>query len=232
MDAIRQVLDLAKQGYIKYSKLGNKPFQPISIIMIGSVEDAIHSTDLMEAALGPRQGGEKPNPYRLTTYPKGTRFSALSYSIGTAYVSAKSQNPEACYRLISALARHPELFASMPARRSLINADATAAVQGADLTALYNQIDALLKEPNTISLPSGFAGGGPARMVVEYWLYDAFDNYVLRDGDLEASIRDAETYAKGYLECIAKAAPSEPGQPDQPDAAKRCAETVDPHLKG
>jgi hypothetical protein len=120
----------------------------------------------------------------------------------------------------------------MPVRRSLINADVTAAVQGADLTALYNQIDALLKDPNTISLPSGFAGSSAARMVVEYWLYDAFDNYVLRDGDLESSLKDAETYAKGFQECMAKAAPSEPGQPDQPDAAKRCAETVDPHLKG
>lgn len=57
------------------------------------------------------------NPYRMTTYPTGT-YSAVSYEIGTGYISATSQNPDACYRLFGFLAQRPELFGGMPALRS------------------------------------------------------------------------------------------------------------------
>src|SRR5207244_8127727 len=107
---------------------------------------------------------------KFTTYPTGSKFSAASYNVGTAYISATSQNPEACYRLISAIARTPDLFSSMPARRSLLGGSTAA-----DLTLLYNSIDAILKDPKTISFPSGFAGGGAGRQVLEYWLYEALD---------------------------------------------------------
>jgi ABC-type glycerol-3-phosphate transport system substrate-binding protein len=233
--AIRQVLDLAKQGYVKYDKLANPPFSPIAIFGVGQARlDPIYTQELNGFVF--REGntgngsGDQPGSakYKFTTYPTGTKFSAASYNVGTTYISATSQNPEACYRLISMIARTPELFSSMPARRSLIGGSTAA-----DLSALYNSIDAILKDPDTISFPSGFAGGGAGRQVLEYWLYDAFDKYVLKDGDLEAALRDAETFAKGFQECLAKTPPPDPAAQSSPDFFRdqQCASKIDPRLK-
>jgi hypothetical protein len=89
-----------------------------------------------------------------------------------------------------------------------------------------------LKDPNTISLPSGFAGRGAARLVQQYWLFTAFDTYVMKDGDLEAALKEAETLSKSFQECMATTpAPTEPNQPENIDVFRQCAEKVDPNLK-
>ena len=154
MTAIKQVLDLVKQGYMQYT-----PFGPVNS------EDN---------APGPSRGTKvyadilNMNNFQLAgsstfkpvTYPRGSQFAAVSYSVGSAYISAKAPNPEACYRWISTVSHHPELFDAMPARRSLIGSPVLAASQGPELVAFYNQIDGLLKDPNTI--PLDFAVGRKA----------------------------------------------------------------------
>ncbi len=234
VDAIRQVLDLAKQGYIKYDALGNINFGGNR-----AAEDAAIYTQTLNSFTfrGPRpnNASNAATSYKPVTYPKGTTYNAISYTIGTAYISAKSQNPEACYRFISALSKHPDLFSAMPAHRSLINDPSV--VQGTDLATLYSQIDTILKDPTTIQLPSLFGGGGGGSatgFLLPHWLYAAFDTYVLNDGDLDAALKEAEGYARGFLECAAGIAPFDPSTQNQRDynlQFANCATKVDPRLK-
>ncbi|MBZ0287328.1 MAG: extracellular solute-binding protein, partial [Anaerolineae bacterium] len=200
--AIQQVLDLAKNGYISYQELARTSF----MISIDGEQDpeAIYTESLNGFSIrrgGRRlaQNGEEQDPstaYAITTYPSGSQYNAVSYDIGTAYISATTQNADACYRWLNTLAQQPELFSAMPARRSFINDPAFVASQGADTIAVYNQFDQLMTNPNTINFQSPFAGdSNPGNFLVEFWLTRAFDNYVLKDADLNAELTEAQTYS-------------------------------------
>jgi ABC-type glycerol-3-phosphate transport system substrate-binding protein len=231
VEAIRQVLDLAKAGYIDYQELARANF---IFLADGERDDAIYSEGLNGFNLRLTTGeGADENPYRMTTYPRGSQHSAISYNVGTTYISTSAQNPEACYRWISEIARHPELFSGMPARRSLINDPNLAATQGADVIAAYNQIDAILQDPTTVVLPSAFGGDSPANFILQFWLNRAFDNYVLNDADLDAELANAETFSQGYLECVVAIPPLDEatqGQFDYFQQFTECATRVDPSM--
>jgi hypothetical protein len=233
VDAIRQVLDLAKNGYLKYQPLGN--IMGGGFGGRGQMTAPVYTDTLSLFSFRPN-ANDTPSPYKPTTYPKGSKFNALSYNIGTVYISGKSKNPEACYRWISTIAKHSELFAQMPARRSLLNDPALTSTQGADLVALYNDVATMLQDPNTISIPSQFAGGAsPIGFLLQHWLYEAFDKYVLNGGDLEAALKDAETTSKGFQECAVNLPPLDVSSMDKArDYIKQfgdCAVKVDPKLK-
>jgi ABC-type glycerol-3-phosphate transport system substrate-binding protein len=232
VDAIRQVLDLAKQGYIKYDALSNFAFDNRVDRTADVYTDNLNSFNARQRTADP----SKADPYKPTSYPKG-KFTGVSYNIGTMYVSAKSQNPEACYRWISELSKHPDLFSAMPARRSLISDPAVVASQGKDVTALYNQIDELMKDANVVAFPSvgGAGGAGITGFLMQHWLYQAFDSYVLKDGDLDTALKEAEGYAKGFQGCVANIPPFDPSTQNQRNYNQQfadCASKVDPNLKG
>jgi len=231
--AIQQVLDLAKDGYLNYSQLASEGI--ITTFAGGNVTEAI---PIYTQALNGFGFGE-PVPesesgadsYRLTTYPTGNQFTGATYGLGTAYVSATSQNAEACYRWLSLLSRHPELFSGMPARRSFLDDPTVTATQSPDETAFYKQYDALLSNPNTISFPSLLSDASPEGFLIQRWLDKAFDNYVLRDGDLAADLATAETYVKAFVECTANIPPYDPATSGQLAYLQQylaCASQVDP----
>jgi len=245
VDAVRQVLDLARNGYIKYHELANFGGG-------GGFSDQIPiTTDTLSAMswrfrtmIDPEiSGGDTSyvDPYRLTTYPVGSRYTPVSYDIGTAYISASAESPEACYRWISALAQHTEIFNSMPARRSLIGAANVVMSQGQDLVDFYQQLDRLMQQPNTVIFPSQYFGGGdntPNSFIVQYWLNRAFDHYVLDDADLETELAEAESNGKTYLECAANIPPFDPAQyatqEEQMNYYRQfgdCAIAIDPSLE-
>ncbi len=233
VDAIRQVLDLAKNGYLKYEALGS--LTGARFFGNNQMTAPLYTDTLSLFSFRPN-ANDTPSAYKPTTYPKGSKFAALSYNIGTVYISGKSKNPEACYRWISTVAKHSELFSQMPARRSLLNDPALASAQGADLVALYNDVANLLQDPNTISIPSQFAGGAsPIGFLLQHWLYEAFDKYVLNGGDLEAALKDAETISKGFQECAVNLPPLDASDMqkarDYIKAFGDCAVKVDPKLK-
>jgi ABC-type glycerol-3-phosphate transport system substrate-binding protein len=229
VEAIRQVLDLVKAGYIDYQELARTSFM---ILAQGESQDAIYSVPLNGFEVQVRIG-EQENPYRMTTFPRGSHYSAISYSVGTAYISASSENPEACYRWLSEIARRRELFSGMPARRSLINDPDLAATQGADAVSAYAQIDAILADPNTITLPTPFAGASPANFLLQFWLNRVFDNYVLHDADLETELASAEVYVRGFLECTASIPPFDASTQNRIDNFQQyqtCATQADPTM--
>lgn len=234
IDALRQVLDLAKAGYIDYQEQARGNF----IINISGEQEQppiyTQSFNGFNVELIAGGDGEDPNAgYALTTYPNGSQYNAVSYDVGTAYISATSQNADACYRFISVVAQHPELFSAMPARRSLINDPAYAASTDADTISIYNRFDQLMSDPNTINFQSPFGGGtNPTNFIVEFWLYRAFDNYVLNDADLETELATAQTNAVAYQECVAAIPPRDPAQ-NQFEYFQQfltCASQIDPSL--
>lgn len=180
-------------------------------------------------------------PYRLTTYATGSQYTPISFDIGTAYISSNAENPEACYRWITTLAQHPDVFGAMPARRSLIYATNITMSQGQDLVEVYRRIDSLMQQPNALIFPSQFSGGGdntPNSFIVQYWLNRAFDRYVLDDADLETELADAEANALAYLECAAALPAFDPAlyetQAEQIEFYQQygeCATAIDPSLE-
>ncbi len=232
--AIQQVLDLAKDGYISYSELARSNF---SMMIGGETIDPIYTESLNGFSVRMTRGGpgeNEQNPYRMTTYPTGSQYNAISYDLGTAYISATTQNADACYRWISTLASHPELFSAMPARRSFINDPAFAASQGADSVAIYNAFDTLMSAPNTINFQSPFGGDtNPGNFLVEYWLNRAFDHYVLEDADLNTELTEAQTFITAYLQCEAGILPFDATTQDRMAYMQQfidCAGLVDPTI--
>jgi ABC-type glycerol-3-phosphate transport system substrate-binding protein len=231
VDAIRQVLDLAKQGYLKYDAVGNL----MGGAMFGAGLTAPIYTDTLGLfSLRRMMNTSQTDPYKPTVYPKGSQYAAASFNISTAYISAKSRNPEACYRWISTLATHTELLSALPARRSLLSA--LAQTQGPDVVTLFNETDKLLQDPNTVVFASQFASGtSPTGYLIQHWLYQAFDQYVLQDKDLESALKDAEGIAKGFQACTVNLPPLDTSDTEKArDYIKQfgdCAVKVDPSLK-
>lgn len=238
MDALRQVLDLAKGGYIKYTRLGDF-----------SGGGAVGQQALYNETLSPlswrlqqiNSSSEYQDPYRITAFPRGTQYTGVAYEIGTGFISATSANPEPCYRWLSYLAEHPELFTALPVRRSAIDSFAASVSQGDALLSLYDEIDTLLQDPNTIPIATQSGGGlSLGSWILPVWLNRAMDAYVLDGGDLEAELSDAQIYADLYAECIGSipnmsaaevAALPEAEMRDYYEQYTDCAIRVDPRLE-
>ena len=227
--AIRQVLDLARQGYLTYSALAGRD----SSDSIGGVP--IQSGILNAFSyrnFGP-DGAINKDPYKVVSFPRGSKFNVVSYTIGAAYISAKAPHPEACYRWFQTLAKHIDLFSAMPARSSQIVNSVLTPIQSPDVVAYYKDVDALLKDPKTVVLPGGFSYSSMSGYVVQYLLDRAFDRYVLKDANLDSELADAQTYAIAYQGCLATI-PSV-NSPDDQDAYNKqvvsCAVKIDPSLK-
>src|SRR5206468_3732511 len=94
-EAIRQVLDLARQGYIKYRPLS--PF--FDSEGIGNNQGAaIYSTLLTGDRFWGPAGPEERGTFKSVLFPRGSRFAVVAYDVGGGYISANAQNPEAWYR--------------------------------------------------------------------------------------------------------------------------------------
>ncbi len=230
--AIRQVLDLTKNSLIKYSALGN---------LSGGLDaspgptTAIYPINLNDFALKKAPGSAPDKPI---LFPMGHQVNGLAYNLGTTYISAQSANPDACYRFIKAIANHPELTSAMPVRHSILSNATFKATVNPEVLALYNQADALLNNAQTIPFPLANRGSiAVSSMLVQHWLFEAFDAYALNSGDLNAALRDAESYAKGFLECAATLPAlntDEAGKNQLGESVKAyvdCAEHADSRLK-
>lgn len=236
--AIQQVLDLAKNGYINYSALGGMGGIVLISVRDGSSGGPAITTQDLSLPRPPAPNGTTPvpTPNKPIAYPTGTHYNALSYAITTGYISAKAQNPDACYRWLSLVAQHPELFSAMPVRHSQLNNPNLTATQGADMVNIYKQIEAFLSDSKTIQFPSLFQGGAaPTGRILEHWLYTAFDNYVLHNADLAAELKNAQDLAQSFQQCIANIPPYDPSSTQTAQQYQQqyldCAVKVDPSLK-
>ncbi len=237
--AIRQVLDLAKSGLVDYRSLGRDFGMTIAANQPGS---PLYSDQLNGVNFGRLFGaGKDPiNPvetgkFAAVTFPRGAGVQALSYSTGTLYISAKAQNPDACYGWISTLAAHPDLLSLMPARQSQLADPNLPSLYGDSLAAVYREVSKVIDDPATLKVPSLFDGGSNiSGFVVEYWLFQAWDSYVLKDADLDAALSDAQTHAGAYTTCTAGLPAYDPASQKYPDYLRGligCAAKADGRIK-
>lgn len=228
VDAIRQVLDLAKADLISYSQLATNGFAmavSLNAPLDGIVSEPINGIVLLS-------NENTANPYRLINYPSGG-YNAVSYEIGAGYISATAQNPNACYRLLQFLGQHPELFNAMPASRLQFNNPALVAANGANAVDFYTNFAALMQDPNTVIIPSSFSGGGDVSgtNIIRRWLNHAFDQYVLDGVDLMMALTEAQTKADAFQVCTASAPPFDANNPDAyTQAIGQCASAIDPDI--
>ncbi|MBN1287401.1 MAG: extracellular solute-binding protein [Anaerolineae bacterium] len=230
VEAIRQVLDLAVDGYITYSSTSDSMGG-----MAEMGEDIAITTGTFNQFRRPGRPGEDSSSLAMTTYPQGSVFNVIAYEITTGYISAITQNPDATYRFLSLVSLNPQLFSGMPARGSLVGSAAVLAAQGEDVVEIYQQLDALMDAPNTIVFPTFTMGRGASvtNFIQEYWLKRAFDHYVLEGADLDYELSEAEMYTNAYLECTQGIVLDETGEsPEQMRAMFQqiaaCATGVDP----
>jgi ABC-type glycerol-3-phosphate transport system substrate-binding protein len=225
VEAIRQVLDLAKEKLIAYE--GLFPFATTGF----NNEAAIYADHLMLATTDFRnnnQIGEKE--FGIVPFPSGVK-RPVSFMVTAAYISAESQHPEACYRLISAMANQPSLLNAMPARRSLLQDPALSAVGGADAMAVFQRFADELAKPDSYVVSGGFSGDRPiSSFAVESILFRAFDRYVLEGADLVAELTLAEQYANEYLACTADLPAPDFSSTEWYVPYQACAKQVDPSL--
>ncbi len=229
VDAIRQVLDLVKAGYISYG--GMTDFGTPENPTVPAI-----TTNTFNQFRGPGPMGQADEQTLITTtFPQGSQYNVIAYEITTGYISATAQNPDAAYRFLSEVARNPQLFSGMPARQSLTSDPDVIASQGEEVVAVYQQIDALLRSSNTIVFPTFTTGrgGGGLSMMLSYWLRQAFDQYVEEDADLDTALADAQAITLAYVECVnaitvdtSTDAPEQMGAQFQ--AIANCAASVDP----
>lgn len=232
VDAIRQVTDLAKQGYFKYHVLFGGQLD----LVVSPEPSLIKPASLSLYSLSSLLGGQQSGDFKMTMYPRGSKYTAINYNLGTLYISATTPNPEACYRWISAVAKAPNLFGSMPARLSVINDPALVTAQGAEAVAVYKQIADILQDPNTISLPSYSAGTSTTDLIIQLELYKALDKYMAEGSSvsLESVLSDSEAGAVAFVGCADTIPPLDMTSTDSQkayfNAAKQCALKSDPDL--
>lgn len=196
VEAIRQVLDLAKAGLIEYDALGNFSsggggFSPDGLAIYDSSLSAI------DFRIQQRNNGVDDS-FIPVLFPSGSQYNPVVFEVGVLYISANTPYAEACYRWLSHLAEHPELFDGMPVRRSQLE---TTRSQGEDVYALFTTIDTVLNDPNTIIFP--FFPSDVSDFYYQQWMYRAFDAYVLEDTDLDIALAESQLLINEYATCIA-----------------------------
>ncbi len=231
-DAMQQVLDLAKSKLINYQALSNNFF------FNAQQDDPLYSQQLNGLNFrGPgRNNANTPqdNKFSPITFPKGSTMQAMSYSIGTLYISASAQNPDACYRWISTFAQHPELTNAMPARHTQLSDPKMDTTYGTALAGIYRDVGTILDDATTVNIPSLIDGrSNVSSFLIQHWLFEAWDNYVLNGKDLSTGLTDAQNYANNYSQCTAVIPPFDPAQIKYTDYQRQfldCAVKVDPRL--
>lgn len=206
--AIRQVLDLVKDGVIAYAPLSDN---------LLSLEQGTVTGD------EPFQVQNWYVPYQetrasSTLFPVGSRYAPVSYTLGVAGISAASPYPEACYRLISQLAEQPQLLTSgVPVRTSM---------QTASTSPIYEQLVTRLNSPSALVFSQAT---DTTAWIASYWLYRAFDRYVLAEADLLTELEKGEQLARDFLACAVTVEP-QPSVREVNRALQACAIAVDPDI--
>jgi len=210
--SIQRVLDLAKDGVIHYEPLTSltgldaPSMPPIQVRPWG-----VPTFDT---------GGYIP-----ALFPRGNAYTPIAFELGTAYISRLAVNPEACYRLISRVSQRPDLFTGIPVRQ------ASEATQAGDFQTFVPELDMMLDNPDTVVFPYRVRGNASRDVILSYWLYRAFDRYVLDDANLDAEMIEAERFSQEYLSCTDALPAYDPAIQSSRERTRQyveCALQVDP----
>ncbi len=225
--AIRQTLDLFREGYIPYKKFRfGQPFD--------MVKNSLISTEDVFGPLYLDRINRNGKHYGWAMYPRGSSYQPVFYSTGTAYISAYTPYPEACYRWINLLRKHPDVLGGLPAYKSVLNDPAYQSLVGPEVSRNMLAFYDLLAKPDTLFLPSDSIFIGKLEYEVmffqENWLFEAFDAYIGGNDDLEALLKKADGLTREYLACTARLHDTST-EIDYWQQLYQCAVQVDPGVK-
>ena len=240
VEAIRQVLQLAKDGLIDYQAVGN----------FGGGGFGGGTRALFDATLSPNdfrlqnRGEEFGDPSRVVMFPRGIDYIPLSYALGVGHISSNTPAPDACYRWLSFLARRGDVLQGMPAQVDLFDEAVAQIDEAEDVVALYQAYNDALQNPNVVIIPSPFGNSvaDPAASVTNFitqnWLNRAFDNIVLEDADVDVALADATQFIDEFATCTSGIEPldrpfaelSDEEAGDYFNQYLRCAVDVDPSM--
>jgi hypothetical protein len=194
IEAIRDALDLAKEGLITYV--------PFSKTFRASVDPSRPSSPAIEMITYHPMEMEALEGREVATFPRGSRYAPGVYLPTVAFISPEAANPEACYRLIAAVSERPHLLAgTIPARLSSLEDPVFIASQGEDRIDTYLSLLAQVEAPESVSLQLVLHDVLP-EYYPQVWLYWAFDRYALGGANLETELAEAERMALEYGDCI------------------------------
>ncbi len=227
--AIEQVLRLARNDLLNYATgglgggFGGGNNQDDSVI-------PLYSNIINAFGFGGGPGGNfgQNNTDGMVTFPQGNQFNAVAFEIGTAYLIATTQYPDACYRLISFLEESTDLFQSMPVRYSVMNNANLVITQGESNVAFYRSLADLMSQPNTVLFPNNINTGN---FGMTTWLLDVFERYIADEVvDLASELALAEQITQDYLVCIAEidVPTGQGGFQAVIQQAQACQQSVDP----
>ena len=204
VEALRQVLDLARNGILGYN----------SLLEIAPMGTALAATPIRNQYLSPAGFGAAPEQTQYVNFPAGINNTVASYRLSAGAISAQTQYPEACYRWLSFISRQGYIFQSIPVLHS---------VPGATQNTQFARYADVLQSPDVINIPYINKAGNDDRFVLQYMLNRAMDAYVLNgaDGaDLNSVLQLAQANAERYLQCRATG-----------DTVQNCASTILPDIQ-
>lgn len=195
MDAVRQVLDLARAGYIDFPE--TSIFSPGAFVMGGNYP--IWS--------GTSFGGiwtfETTTPQRtiqMTLYPQGSAYAPISYRVVAGFIHADSVYPEACYRWLSYLSTRPDVM-GIPAKMSQAERYATLSGMGMPFLDFYEAMRERASDP---------ASRVPQRDPNRRLIFDttvraerAYRQYIFENVPLENALLTLEQDTETFYACMA-----------------------------
>ena len=157
----------------------------------------------------------------MAPLPIGAKGLISDVYLSAYFISAQSEQPAACMRVIDFLSKRSSSFTygTIPARMSDANSPAFEQ-QNNYVIPLRDAMQEMLTQP------ASFVGDPYATYNFEsYWLFQALDTILTKKTDVTAALTAAEKYTNGYIECVASSTTTN-------KTAAQCAKEVDPEYKG
>lgn len=184
---IQQVLDLAKTDLISYERLSR---------FFGTATPPDYKPALVSNNLW-LLDDFAPQIQGLVSFPRGTDSMPVSFWLSYSFIFADAQYPEACYRWLREINRHPELYYGMPSYHSLLDTSITQAIYGESGVRSFQNIAAMMEDPKRVFIPSDSIGTGTSMFISR-----AYDRYVLEDADLASELQKAVEFTEAHWHCM------------------------------
>jgi ABC-type glycerol-3-phosphate transport system substrate-binding protein len=199
-DAIRKVLNLARQTLIDYS---------LALVQNESTGGGL-SPDAwavlpVDLATFLSRYLEEPNRqvnpidtdymrrWRVVSFPVGT-YKPIYYTLIGGYIRKNAKHPEACYRWLRTIAHQPDLFGAMPVCHSMFN------MYGESVQPFFEHFAKQIDDLESAIWRGTFPWD--INYQFENLLFRAFDAYVLENKDLDESLNLTIERTNKFIQCL------------------------------
>ena len=236
VNAIREVLDLQKDGYVLYN---HYTLHSEEALFETSEDTPLHIQFFNPihnnwATMGSGVDMQTGN-FGTVLFPQGSDYSSIDYDLGAAYITPETNHVNACYEFIKFVSERPDVYEGVPARASVISGDIVQQLESAETIAFYNSVHQLMAQPNLVEFPFGgtYDSVVYAKGFVSVWMLRAMTRYVFEDADLEAELLEAEAFTLAYLDCTAAIPDYDPTLQESEsyvELYRNCFRTIDPSI--